>query len=787
MVLQTMIRWWKEYRILVAAVTTVFILFWISLPEKLFDDPLSTVVYDRNGDLLGARIAADGQWRFPGIDSLPDKYAAAVIEFEDRYFYVHPGVNPASMVRALVQNIKAREVRSGGSTITMQTIRLSRKNKPRNIPQKAIETFLAVRYELSATKEEILTTYADNAPFGGNVVGLEAASWRYFGRAPYQLTWSESALLAVLPNAPALIHPGRNRDRLKQKRDRLLSSLFDKGRISQTTYRLAVEEPLPEKPLPLPDVAPHLTDRVMMDREKSRFHSTVDRTLQERVNELTAIRHEMLRANEIHNLACLVLEVETGEVLAYVGNSNPQQGTSHGNSVDVIRSARSTGSILKPFLFAGMLDNGDILQTTLIPDVPVRYNGYAPKNYDRGYGGAVPATQALERSLNIPAVMMLKMYGVDPFLGLLRKMGFSTFRYSHEHYGLTLILGGGETTLWELAGVYASMARVLNHYAASDGNYFQSDYHMPLLEMGDKTPSNNELQEEGVLSASSIYLTFKALLEVNRPDELSLWYLMSSSRRIAWKTGTSYVFRDAWVVGVTPGYVVAVWAGNADGEGRPGLTGITAAAPLMFDLFGILPETSWFEAPLDDLSEAVVCLQSGYIAGQVCSETEIVQVVPKGLKSGICPYHRTVHLDAAGMFRVNSNCYPVNRMQRTSWFILPPLMEWYYKRSDPRYEILPPVMEGCRDEAVRELEIVYPEWDSHLVIPLELDGQKGRVVLEVAHRNPDTRVFWHLDESFIGSTSGRHQLEANMAPGKHTLTVVDEQGNSESVEFEVLK
>lgn len=762
-------------------------LIYFSLPKPLFSEPLSTVVYDRNGELLGARIAKDGQWRFPGADSVPKKYSLAVITFEDRYFYYHPGINPVSIARALRQNLKAREVISGGSTIPMQVMRMSRKNRPRTVTQKLIEAFLALRLEMSASKPEILQLYANNAPFGGNVVGLEAAAWRYFGTNPYNLTWSESALLAVLPNAPALIHPGRNRSLLKKKRDELLKSLWQEGLMDELSYELAIDEPLPDQPLPLPNLSPHLTDRIMLDKETQRFHATIDKNIQEQVNEILGVRHEMLSANQIHNLACMVMEVETGSVLAYVGNSRKDGNAEHGNDVDVIQARRSTGSILKPFLFAGMLDNGDILQTSLIPDVPIRYNGYAPKNYDRGYQGAVRAYEALERSLNIPSVILLKRFGVDPFLGLLRKMGFSTFGYSHEHYGLTLILGGAECTLWELAGMYGSTARVLNHYNASDGNYFSSDYHMPEL--------NNEADailpegrlEEGVLSASSIYLTFKSLLEVNRPEELSLWYLMSSTRNIAWKTGTSYGSRDAWAIGVTPEYVVAVWAGNADGEGRPGLTGVTSAAPLMFDVFSLLPETTWFDAPLDDLSDAVICTQSGYLAGPDCETIDTLQVVPKGLKSKVCPYHKKIHLDSSERFRVNSRCYPVSEMTTKSWFILPPLMEWYYKRTNAYYKELPPVMKGCHDESVQEMEIIYPEWDSHLVIPRELDGKKGNVVLEVSHRHPATAVFWHIDDEFVGKTINDHHLSLDIIAGLHILTVVDENGNTETVCFEVLR
>jgi len=775
---------------IIASILLAILLFWFALPARLFDDPLSTVVYDRNGELLGARIAADGQWRFPAADSIPGKYATAVTAFEDRFFRWHPGVNPVSIVRALRQNIQAGEVVSGGSTITMQVIRLAGKQPPRTVARKFAESFLALRLELTTTKDEILKLYANNAPFGGNVVGIEAAAWRYFGTAPENLTWSESALLAVLPNAPALIHPGRNRAQLESKRNRLLEKLRSDGIIDSLTCSLAMTEPLPDAPLPLPDPAHHLTNRIMLDRQQQKAYTTIDKHLQQQVVGLMNTHHTHLSGNEIHNLACLVVEIETGHVLAYGGNVMQEAHNDHGSDVDIIPAYRSTGSILKPLLFAGMLDNGDILPTSLVPDVPVRFGGYAPKNYSRSYEGAVPASQALERSLNIPSVIMLKRYGVDAFLKLLRSLGFSTFTRSDEHYGLTLILGGAETSLWELAGVYSGMARALNHYNRSDGHYFPGDYRMPayIQHPGNAaTDSQNiTIHEEGKLSAGSIYLTFKSMLEVNRPEDMSLWYLMSSTRPIAWKTGTSYGFRDAWSVGVTPGYLVAVWAGNADGEGRTGLTGVEAAAPLMFDVFSLLPGTGWFEEPLDDLREAVICSRSGYIAGPNCTETDTVLSVPKGLKSKACPYHRTVHLDQSGRFRVSGACYPVSDMQTASWFILPPLMEYYYKRNDPMYRELPPLHSDCTEEFVQQFEIVYPEGNSHIVIPRELDGTRGKVVLEAAHRNRNSELFWHMDRQYLGSTSGTHRIAVDLPPGDHELTVVDRSGLTASVRFEVI-
>ena len=435
-------RFLKEFWIIFVVVLLSFIFFVRLSSGPLFEDPLSTVIYDRDGDLIGARIASDGQWRFPATDSLPEKYKEALLLFEDKYFYYHPGINPASLLRAVKENISAGEVVSGGSTITMQLMRMSRKNRPRTLGQKIIESLMALSYELRFSKGEILLEYANNAPFGGNVVGIEAATWRYFGTSPSELTWSEAALLAVLPNAPSLIHPGRNREVLKSKRNSLLEELCEAGKMDELSCQLAREEPLPDNPLPLPNLAPHLSDRIMMGGKQKRFRSTLDQSLQERVNEIAGIRQEMLRANQIHNMACLVMDVRSGEVLAYMGNTKSEEGHDHGSDVDIITSQRSTGSILKPFLFAGMIDNGSLLQSSLIPDVPIRYNGYAPKNYDREYEGAVPAARVLSRSLNIPSVILLRRYGVDPFLNLLKKLGFNSFRESHEHYGLTLILGG---------------------------------------------------------------------------------------------------------------------------------------------------------------------------------------------------------------------------------------------------------------------------------------------------------------------------------------------------------
>ncbi|HHQ49702.1 MAG TPA: penicillin-binding protein 1C, partial [Acidobacteria bacterium] len=567
---------------LAAAVAAAVALFLLLVPVVRFDDPRSTVLLDSRGRLLSASIAADGQWRFAAPERVPERFARCAVLFEDRRFRWHPGVDPIAIVRAAVQDVRAGRVVSGGSTLTMQVVRLARKGRPRTLGEKLIEAVLAVRLELAAGKDRILALWAGNAPFGGNVVGLEAASWRYFGRGPEHLSWAEAATLAVLPNAPALIHPGRNRRRLLARRNALLARLLAAGDLDRESYRLALAEPLPGPPLPLPSLAPHLLERARRDGYAGqRLRTSLSRELQERATAVVREHAARLAGNGVHNVAALIAEVGSGRVLAYVGNSGGPDDPAHGGWVDLITAPRSTGSTLKPFLYAEMLEAGEVLPTELIPDIPTRVGGFAPENYDHSYSGAVPAAVALARSLNVPAVRMLRDHGVDRFWGELRAMGMTTLFRPAGGYGLTLILGGAETTLWDLGAMYAGLGRTVDEYArgVEDARPFR-----PLSYLAEGGVPGVQRRGAGARlpGAAACYETLRALLEVGRPGVDAAWRRFASSRRIAWKTGTSWGHRDAWAVGVTPRHVVAVWVGNADGEGRPGLTGHASAAPVLF-------------------------------------------------------------------------------------------------------------------------------------------------------------------------------------------------------------
>ena len=752
------------------------------LPSPLFTNPTCSVIEDNDGYLIGARIAEDGQWRFPYNDHVPYKFKQAIIQFEDKNFYIHHGVDIDAIFRATIQNIRAGRIVSGGSTLTMQVIRLAREGKSRTFLEKFIEIIMATRLELTTSKNNILSYYASNAPFGGNVVGLDAAAWRYYGRNADKLSWAESATLAVLPNAPSLIFPGKNHDKLLAKRDRLLNKLYENDIIDSLTCEISKEEPLPEKPLRLPNIAPHLHNQIIKDHKGERVKTTIDRFLQEKVNRIIKTHYYQLKFNEIHNAAAIVIEVETGNVLAYVGNTS--ESDKHGNDVDVIRAPRSTGSILKPILYASMLSDGEILPNTLINDIPTKIAGYTPKNYNLKYTGVVPARKALSRSLNVPIVKMLQDYGLQKFHHRLQKLNLSTINQPANHYGLTIILGGAESTLWDITNVFSNFSRTLNHFEKYNGKYNLNDYHPHNYLYGAPIPEE-KLEDFNNLSAASIYLTYQALLDVNRPKEDANWRYFSGNHKVAWKTGTSFGFRDAWAVGTTPKYVVGVWVGNASGEGRPGLTGIGSAAPILFDIFDVLPSDRWFSPPYDEMTKIPVCRRSGMRATEICEPVDSVYVQTSGLKTPPCKYHQLIHLDKNG-YRVNSDCEDVNNMIHKSWFVLPPVQEWYYKSTDPTYIKLPPYRSNCINYESTPLQLIYPEYNAKIYIPIELNGKKGKVVFEAAHRKQSATIFWHVDNSYIGSTKSIHEIGLDIEEGEHILTLVDEFGNSITRKFTIV-
>jgi len=744
------------------------------LPKQLFNKPTATVIESAEGNLLGAQIASDGQWRFPKSDSVPTKFKHCIIQFEDAHFYQHPGFNPISIFKALKSNISKGSVVRGGSTITQQVIRLSRDGKSRTYFEKVKELILATRLEISTSKEEILNYYTSNAPFGGNVVGIDVASWRYFGVQPHQLSWAETATLAVLPNAPSLIYPGKNQQKLVNKRNRLLSKLRQQKIIDTLTYQLAIQETLPQKPFPLPQIASHLLQKIAISNMGKRIKTTVKYSTQESINNIVKQHHSILKQNGVHNMAVLVLDVKTKKVLGYVGNTPTTKENQ--KDVNIIDAPRSTGSVLKPLLYMAMLDKGELLPNALVADIPTTIANYTPQNFNLQYTGAVSAKKALAKSLNIPAVRMLQKYGLGRFYDELGQFKLKHINKGADHYGLSLILGGAESSLWDLCNTYASLVGTVNHFTETSSEYYTKEFDKSSFIKNQATDFGELTLEKTIFDAGSIYLAFEAMKEVNRPEGDEAWKFYDSSKEIAWKTGTSFGNRDAWAIGVTKDIVVGVWVGNADGEGRPDLTGINSAAPVLFDVFNLFPKSTWFTKPYDELVAINTCTKSGYLATELCETTK--SWIPNiGSRFKPCPFHHLVHIDKNSNYRVNTSCVALDNIENTPWFTLPPLQEWYYKKRHANYKTLPKLRNDCAHETDTTMDFISPKNNSTIILAKNEHEKTNPLILKIAHTNPETQVFWYIDNEFIQTTETFHEIGVLPSAGKHTITVVDALGN----------
>jgi penicillin-binding protein 1C len=754
------------WKIIVFSFTLFFvglIFHWFCVPRVLFDKPTSTVLFDSRGDLLAARIAEDGQWRFPSTDTLDCRFVKCLLNYEDRRFFSHCGVDVVAIVRAFKKNIQEGRFSEGASTLTMQVARMARGNQPRTLKNKLIEILWALDIELSYSKEEILKLYLSNAPFGGNIVGIDAASWRYFQRDLSRLSWAELSTLAVLPNSPALIHLGKNRESLKRKRDLLLKILNDRGVLSNEEYELSLAESLPEKPFPLPNYTPHLIDYKSKTDRGSFVSTFIDKRVQIQVQRLANDYNTRYRnSNHVDNIAVLVLDVESGEPLVYVGNTtNISVEASH---VDIIQSERSPGSTLKPFLYAAMISNGLITPKRLISDTPLSINGFTPQNFNKTFSGAVRADDAIVQSLNVPLVRMLSMYSVGRFMEDLKWLGMSSLRYDEDHYGASLILGGAEVSLWDLCQMYRRLAYNLKNVKSSD----------------DSTMADRRI------SRSATWFAFEAMSKLNRPEEESEWRHFSSMKNIAWKTGTSWGSRDAWSVGVTPKYVVGVWVGNATGEGRAGMTGVGFAAPVMFDVFSLLDDSGWFSPPYGEMEQVRVCKKSGYVASTICEDVSVEYLPESANLTSSCPFCQWVHLSKDGRWQLNSSCVSISEIETKPWFVLPAAQEYYYKYRHADYRQLPPFREDCEGSKIDQIDLIYPEHNMMVVIPRGFDGSLEKVVCEAVSRRTDAVLYWHLDQQFVGETgNGIHQIALAPSLGEHILSVVDDLGNRKTISFEV--
>ncbi len=592
---------------------------YIAEPQALEHYGEGTVLLDRNGMPLRIALGEDDQ------DCRPVHYTAispwavsALIAAEDKRFERHHGIDPLAIVRAATQNFTRRRRVSGASTISTQVIRLS-EPRPRTFTTKIIETFKAFNMELALDKPAIIEQHLNRAPFGGNLTGIEAAGRVYFDKSAGDLTLAEAAMLAGLPQSPSRLRPDRHPQAAHRRMLYVLDRMLAAGFITAEQYTSAMLQPLEARPHPRPFRAPHFSDLILKHYPDStgNLRTTLDTDLQSMTENTMAKHMPVLRGQGINSAAIVILEVETGAVRALTGSpdyfDNRQAGMVNGALAE-----RSPGSALKPLIYAMALDQGIITPGYVIDDSPMLLRDTAPSNFDNSFRGAVSVREALVLSLNIPALKVTAMVGLRDTIDRLRELGLATLSRPAEQYGLNLALGGGEVTLLDLANAYACLAR--------GGTY--RPYR--LLEEERELTSDRKL-----LSAEAAFMIADMLGGQERSADIFGHIADAELPRVAWKTGTSSGFRDAWTIAWNPEYVVGVWLGNHDGSGSPSLIGAKSAAPLAGELFRQITRgasAAWFQPPQGlQNRELADGSQEWHIPG-ISARQQDIQVQPEQLR-----------------------------------------------------------------------------------------------------------------------------------------------------------
>jgi penicillin-binding protein 1C len=752
-------------------------------PLERLERPAATVVEDRHGEPLRFFLAADERWRLPvSYDELPEELRRAVVASEDQRFFHHPGVDPLAVLRATVHNLRARRVVSGASTLTMQIARMA-DPAPRTIGAKAREAFRALQLERHFTKRELLEIYLNLAPYGGNLEGVGAAARFYYGKPVEQLALGEIGLLVALPRSPRLYDPVQHPEAALAVRDKVLRQLRDRGAFTDQQVREAMRVPVPRRRLSAPFEAPHFARRVVEEsgasqagqRTASRIRTSLDLELQQVAEEKVETYVRRLRSQGIGNAAAVVVENSSHRVRAWIGSGGFEE-SEHSGQVDGVLARRSPGSTLKPFLYGLAFDDGQVVPASYLLDVPTDYAGYVAENYDGTYRGRVEAQQALVHSLNAPAVRLLAGVGLGEFFDLLQRGGARSLDRPAYRYGLPLILGSGELTLLELAQLYSALA--------NGGEYF------PATWAAEERASQAGVRELGerLLSEESAWLLTETLLQVERPDLPRAWSLSRSAPAVAWKTGTSYGHRDAWAVGYSRRFTIAVWVGNFDGSPRHGISGSEHASPLLFDLFRALDPGGPGPAKptLLRLGELEVCSLSHLRPGPHCPRTVQVTALPGKTRLPLCDHHRRALADADTGELLDGTCLADRRRAWREYTAYPAeLVAWWRSRGQQVAET-PTFADGCAGAAGdRGPRILSPDPATPYRLRPEAPLRDQRLPLVARAQAEVRRLYWYQDGLLIGSTTPEDHLMLEPHPGHHRLVVTDDRGRSSGVTYRV--
>ena len=735
--------------------------------DRLYRMP-ATFVYDRQGTLLRCFLSTDQFWRKPAkLEDISPLLIQSVLAREDRWFHYHPGVNLFSLVQAAVDNIRAGKIVRGGSTITMQIARMI-EPKPRTIKSKIVEILRTLQLELHYSKDELLTFYFNLAPYGGNIEGIGAAAYFYFGKSPGELTPAQAALLTAIPNSPNSFCPGENMADCYNLRDRVLGVMKSKHIISQEQYADARLEEIPSRLISPPLLAPHVTrDLALANPGRPEIVTTIDSHTQEICEKILNSHKAELQMKNIHNASVVVMDVKSGEVLAVIGSLDFFD-EKHSGLINGSMAGRSPGSALKPFLYALAFDRGVISPSEFVEDLPVYYSGYSPQNYDDVYRGVVSAADALKMSLNVPAVNICARVGLKEYFGLLKRGGLTTLRGDYLDYGLPFVLGACDIKLIELTNLYRTLA--------NGGIY--SRYR---LIYGD-----DHGEYDTLFSESSCYILSEILADLARPEFPSSWEFSDNIPRIAWKTGTSYGRRDAWSMGYNPKYVVGVWVGNFSGEPSPELVGAETAAPILFDIFTSLnakSKNNWFGQP-HGVGIREVCGVSGKPPGAYCPATIEALYIKDVSPVQSCEIHQPFMVDRKtgnALCRFCSEGKQVENMVCERW---PAEISSWFEKSGVRLADIPPHNPDCRGVSGGDRPIINsPRPDVTYVLRDYLPADQQGILLDVSVAGGASYVFWFIDDVLFKSVLPGEKIFYIPEIGHHSIVCSDDQGRSTAMEL----
>ncbi|WLH30714.1 peptidoglycan glycosyltransferase PbpC [Pseudomonas canadensis] len=775
MSLRLVARWTLASLLLVVALLWLADRIW---PLPLPKDDLARVVLAEDGTPLWRFADANGVWRYPVQTSeVSPYYLDALLTYEDRWFYQHPGVNPLALARATWQNLTGTRVVSGGSTLSMQVARLLDPHS-RTFHGKLRQLWRTVQLEWHLSKAEILNLYLNRAPFGGTLQGVAAASWAYLGKSPAQLTHAEAALLAVLPQAPSRLRPDRHPQRAQEARDKVLRRLAEFQVWPQSAVDEALEEPLLLAPRLEPSLAPLLARRLNRPDSPPLIRTTLDATLQRRLEDL--LLGWRARLPEHTSAAILVVEEESMAVRAYLGSVDINDAKRFGH-VDMISALRSPGSTLKPFLYGMALDDGLIHSESLLQDVPRRYGDYRPGNFSMGFTGAVPASTALSSSLNLPAVQLLEAYGPKRFAAEMRIGGVPLALPALAEPNLALILGGAGSRLEDLVSGYSAFAR--------DGR-----------SAAIRLQPDDTLRERPLLSPGSAWIVRRILSGQARPDRDPRAELVQRPV-LAWKTGTSYGFRDAWAIGVGPRYLIGVWIGRPDGTPVPGQFGLASAAPLMLQVHDVLTNRDsqrGISAPVKPVPANVGVAAICWPLGQPMSRSDpncrrqrfawtldhttppTLQALDQPLSVGLM---ESVWVNAKGL-RVDAHCPGAEPKNIALW---PAPLEPWLPRAERREARIPAADPDCPPPALAAsspLSIVGVREGDQLRLPAT---SLQALRLKISALGGSGRRWWFLNGAPLGDSANQDFINASFERlGRYQLSVLDEAGQTARLEFSVV-